>query len=122
MSAYLFRPFDSEAARNTERRGNRKTPMTPSQRKRRPKRRPRRTARDHYDAASYRRCISRACEKAGVPRWHPHQLRHNAATRLRKEFGIEAARVVLGHRSAAITEIYAEVDRTKAAEIMAQIG
>ncbi|TVQ57920.1 MAG: site-specific integrase, partial [Phycisphaerales bacterium] len=26
--------------------------------------------------------------------WHPNQLRHNAATYLRKEFGIEAARVV----------------------------
>ena len=55
-------------------------------------------------------------------RWHPHQLRHNAATRLRKEFGIEAARVVLGHRSAAITEIYAEADRGKAAEIMLRVG
>jgi len=29
-------------------------------------------------------------------RWHPHQLRHNAATYLRKQFGLEAARVVLG--------------------------
>ncbi len=96
--------------------------MTPSQRKRRPKRSPKRPKRDHYDAASYRRCIRRACELAGVPKWHPHQLRHNAATRLRRQFGIEAARVVLGHRSAAVTEIYAEVDRAKAAEIMARIG
>jgi len=54
--------------------------------------------------------------------WHPHQLRHNAATRLRKQFGIEAARVVLGHRSASVTEIYAEMDQQKAAEIMAQVG
>lgn len=55
-------------------------------------------------------------------RWHPHQLRHNAATRLRKEFGIEAARVVLGHSSAAVTEIYAEVDKAKAADVMRRIG
>jgi len=55
-------------------------------------------------------------------RWHPNQLRHNAATYLRKEFGIEAARVVLGHSSAAVTEIYAELDRMKAADIMAQVG
>ena len=55
-------------------------------------------------------------------RWHPHQLRHNAATYLRKEFGIEAARVVLGHKSAGVTEIYAELDRMKAAEIMGQVG
>ncbi len=55
-------------------------------------------------------------------RWSPNQLRHNAATYLRKQFGIEAARVVLGHSSAAVTEIYAELDRTKAADIMAQVG
>ena len=55
-------------------------------------------------------------------RWHPNQLRHNAATHLRKQFGIEAARVVLGHRSAAVTEIYAELDQVKAEQIMSQVG
>ena len=51
-----------------------------------------------------------------------HQLRHNAATFLRKEFGLEAARVILGHRSAAITEVYAELDHQKAVEAMLKIG
>ena len=55
-------------------------------------------------------------------RWHPHQLRHNAATNLRKEFGLEAARIILGHRSAAITEVYAELDQQKAIEVMLKIG
>jgi integrase len=55
-------------------------------------------------------------------RWHPHQLRHNAGTYLRKEYGIEVARLILGHRSAAITEIYAEADRSKAVKIMAEVG
>lgn len=55
-------------------------------------------------------------------RWSPNQLRHNAATFLRKEFGIEAARVVLGHSSPAVTEVYAELDQMKAADIMAQVG
>jgi integrase len=54
--------------------------------------------------------------------WHPHQIRHNAATRLREEFGIEAARVVLGHRSAGVTEIYAEIDHLRAADVMARVG
>jgi integrase len=54
--------------------------------------------------------------------WHPNQLRHNAATYLRKEFGIEAARVVLGHSSAAVTEIYAEMDFDKAKSIMSRVG
>lgn len=57
-----------------------------------------------------------------VPHWHPHQLRHNAATNLRREHGIEIARIILGHRSAAITEVYAEVDHARAVEVMAKIG
>jgi integrase len=55
-------------------------------------------------------------------RWHPHQLRHNAATRLRKEFGLDTARAVLGHASAAVTEVYAEMDGAKAAEAMERVG
>jgi integrase len=57
-----------------------------------------------------------------VPPWHPHQLRHNAATWLRREFGLETARVVLGHASADVTEGYAEADFGKAAEAMGRVG
>ncbi len=56
-------------------------------------------------------------------RFHPHQLRHNAATDLRKLFGLEAAQLTLGHASAQITDaIYAERDRAKVIEIMRKIG
>ena len=55
-------------------------------------------------------------------RWSPNRLRHSAATHLRKQFGIEAARVVLGHSSAGVTEIYAEQDLQRAAEIMGRVG
>jgi integrase len=54
--------------------------------------------------------------------WHPHQLRHNAATLLRKEFGLETARIILGHRSAVITEVYAEQDKEKALEAIVRVG
>ncbi|MCL2648466.1 MAG: site-specific integrase [Phycisphaerales bacterium] len=54
--------------------------------------------------------------------WHPHQLRHNTATFLRQEFGVEAARLILGHRSVAVTELYAELDHAKAVEIIAKVG
>jgi len=60
--------------------------------------------------------------RAGVPLWHPHRLRHNAATFLRKEFGLDVARVILGHSSPAVTESYAEVDRAKAIAAMARVG
>lgn len=55
-------------------------------------------------------------------RWHPHQLRHNAATRIRKQYGLEAARVVLGQKSAKVAEVYAEIDQTKAEAIMGEVG
>ena len=42
--------------------------------------------------------------------------------RLRHEFGIEAARVILGHRSASVTEIYAEIDKEKALKVMESVG
>jgi integrase len=81
---------------------------------------------------SYRRAIqygiARAnLERAGqgiapIPHWHPNQLRHNAATRLRREFGLDAARAVLGHSSPAVTEVYAELDEAKAAEVMGRVG
>lgn len=54
--------------------------------------------------------------------WHPHQLRHSAATFLRKKFGLDAAKVILGHQSVGTTEVYAEQDREKARQIMATVG
>ena len=66
--------------------------------------------------------VGRACQRAEIEHWHPHQLRHAAATELRREIGIEGARVVLGHRSPGMTEVYAELDRARAAEAMAKFG
>ena len=114
----LFSPREAEKARNAKRAMTARHRRAKSKRVKRPKRQPR----ECYDPATYRRAIQRACKKAGVPRWHPHQLRHNAATALREQFGIEAARVILGHRSAAVTEIYAEVNRARAIEVMASFG
>lgn len=55
-------------------------------------------------------------------RWNPHRLRHNAGTNIRREYGIETARIILGHRTAGITQVYAEADQTKAAEAMRKLG
>ncbi len=72
--------------------------------------------------ASYRRAVERGCLRAGVARWTPHRLRHNAATNIRKEFGLEAAQVILGHSHANITELYAELDEGKAIQAMLSMG
>lgn len=66
--------------------------------------------------------MERACEKAGVPKWIPGQLRHNAGTTIRRKYGLEAARLILGHQSMATTEIYAEQDMAKATRIVEEMG
>jgi integrase len=55
-------------------------------------------------------------------RWHPNQLRHNYATKVRKEHGLEAAQVLLGHSRADVTQVYAERDQQLAATVAAKIG
>jgi integrase len=62
------------------------------------------------------------CELGKVHRWHPHQLRLSTATRLRREFGRDVARAVVGHSSLVVTEVYAELDQAKAAEVTGKIG
>jgi integrase len=53
----------------------------------------------------------------------PNQFRHNAATKFRRDFGIETAQVLLGHRIGShVTEIYAEEDGRAAEAIIAKIG
>lgn len=136
--AYVFSPIESEKERRQERHLARKTPLHIGNR---PgtncRRKPKRTPREHWDAGSYRHAIVRACDKADawakggvvvgnderiVPRWHPHQLRHTAATELRRKFGIEATQVVLGHSNLTTSEIYAAADSEAARKIMAAVG
>lgn len=121
-TGYLFSPARSEEARNAKRRQERKTPMTPSHRARARKARPRGAARDHYDVASYRRAIRRACLTAEMAVWFPNQLRHSAGTEVRKRFGLEASQAVLGHEQLGITQVYAEADREAARRVMSEIG
>jgi integrase len=55
-------------------------------------------------------------------RWHPNQLRHSYATRVRKQHGLEAAQVLLGHSRADVTQVYAERNVELAAQVAAKIG
>jgi integrase len=91
---------------------------------------------------SYRRAITRACDAAFPPpaallandkgeeleawrkehHWHPHQLRHNAATLIRELYGLEAAGAVLGQKSLSATQIYAERNLKAAERVMNEVG
>lgn len=78
--------------------------------------------REHYNDETYCRAVKRACERAGVPKWTPNQLRHTAATFIRKTYDLETAKIILGHQSVATTEIYAEKDAETAKATMKEIG
>lgn len=151
---YVFSPADAERERNEQRRRERQTPLTPSQILRAQEavgRQRQRPPRDHYDVASYRRAVERACELAfGMPRelrprpadtpeqkdqkaagrsewrrehkWRLNQLRHTAATATRRQYGLDAAQLLLGHSSRRMTEVYAEPDTELAARVMLEIG
>jgi len=77
---------------------------------------------EHYSIHSYAAAIRRGCEKAGVPRWAANRLRHNFATEARKVSGLDAARAVLGHAHADVTQVYAERDAATARAVVAKIG
>jgi integrase len=131
LAAHLFQPREAEAERWARQRENRKTRVQPSQQNRR-SRRPRRTPGERYTTGAYGHALSygiaranREAERVGnppIPRWHPNQLRHNAATRLRRAFGVDTTRAVLGHSTPVVTEVYAELDGAKAAEAMERVG
>jgi integrase len=139
---YLFSPLEADLIWHRE--AGRKVPEKGS-----------RQPGERYTADSYRRAVTRACDRASPPpaalvqrlraarsggaaaveavkaelaewrsakRWHPYQLRHNAATRLAQQFGWDVARIVLGHRHVDTTRIYALDDLEKAARAMGEVG
>jgi integrase len=120
----LFSPAEAEAERQQARHEQRETPEScgnkpGSNRSANPEKKPG----DCYNTPSVRRAIQRACKRAGVEPWSPHQLRHRAATEIRRAAGVEAAAAVLDHHSARLTdEIYAQRDQSKAAEVIAKVG
>jgi integrase len=138
LKAYCFSPAEAMAEWRDKAFINRKTPLPQGNRagtnvKDMPERQPGK----HYTPTGLGHTIAKAIKKAFRPEgmsdkefkkwkppqyWHPHQLRHNAATFLRKKFGLETARIILGHRSAVITEVYAEMDQQKAMEAIVRVG
>jgi len=137
--AFCFVPRESEARRRAMASEARKTPLScgnkpGSNRQRKPKRQ----AGERYWPDSYRRAVHRACDKAfpapkklkgddlkewkSKHRWGPNRLRHSAGTDIRREFGLEAAQVALGHSKADTTQIYAERDAELARKVAREVG
>jgi integrase len=146
---HCLRPCDSERLRRAARHGARKTPLSCGNRPAAGRvRKAVRQPGNRYTTNSYRRAVQRACDKAfphpslagnsdpqrgpdqraelkawrRAHRWAPNQLRHSAATEIRKRFGLEAAQIILGHSSANVTQIYAERDAGRANDVARAIG
>jgi integrase len=121
--AFCFSPQESERRRRATVAESRKTPLSCGNRTGTNRVAvPKRPASDRYTTSSYRRAIHRVCEKYGIEKWSPNRIRHTASTKIRKLFGIDAARAVDGHGSASTTEIYAQLDLGLAVEVMREVG
>ncbi len=137
--AYCFSPAETVEWQRRQRAIARVTPVrhgnrSGSSRKARPKTQ----ARDHYDTQTYAQAVRYACEQVyptpkdleGRERllWRkanwfaPNQLRHNRATEIRAQQGLEAASAVLGHSGLQITEVYAEKNEQLARQVAQLTG
>ena len=137
--AHLFSPAEAEAERRAKLRAARVTPLscgnsTGTNVLEKPTRQPG----TRYTTHSYGRSVGYGCAKQwpipdGASReeaaawrerwwWTPNQLRHAAATRARRDYGIEAAQVLLGHSEIAVTQVYAEKNLEAGKRIALQIG
>lgn len=132
---YIFSPREADRERRHTLHAARRTPLSCGNRPgTNRKRKPRKQPGERYCTNSYQHAVKCACLKAFPPpegldnsqerewrrkhHWHPHQLRHNAATRLRRQHGLDVAQVVLGHRTLAVTQVYTEKDVETAKRIM----
>jgi integrase len=126
IGAYLFSPQEARQERSARALVHRRPGQQAN---------PRKTDRvvgESYSRLSYTQTIRRACQKYNaaarsegrpeIPVWHPNQLRHAAATRIRQDCGLDAAQAALGHARADITQVYAELDTQKALAIFAKLG
>ncbi len=94
---------------------------------------------DCYDTANYgqavrhaihaaNKAIKKEAEKKGIenpeliPQWTPYQMRHTAATKVRREIGYETAGATLGHTNMSATAIYAERNQGLADEAARRLG
>lgn len=59
-----------------------------------------------YHPAAVTVAIYRACDRAGVKRWSPGQIRHTVATTVYERLGLDSARLLLGHTTTRVTHRY----------------
>jgi integrase len=130
--AFLFSPREAIQELWTEQRAARKSPLSKRDLTDRAKRL--RQLTDSYSVSQLNKAIERGVEKANavkegdenkkakVAHWSANQLRHSHGTKVRQQYGLEAAGASLGHAQMSATEIYAERDLALAKKIAGEIG
>lgn len=62
---------------------------------------------DRWTTDAYTKTIAAACRRAKIAPWGANRLRHAFGTEVRRAFGLDAARAVLGHTGGGcITDVY----------------
>ncbi|MDR2642924.1 MAG: site-specific integrase [Planctomycetaceae bacterium] len=117
---YLFSPSESEKERRAILRQNRKSKVTPSQKKRDIKnlRQNKNKTTDHFRADTYNRAVNNAIKRANrslsseeqISKWTPYQIRHSAITCNVMTYGLDVARAIAGQKTIAITQNYNHAD------------
>lgn len=142
-TTFLFSPAEAEEYRHECRaiNRNRKTPVYPCELRAREKRKQKAKSRKSkrpkgncYTSASYRRAIKYGvtrsnrertkanAEAVEIANWSPYQLRHSFATNMRREYGVEAAQLGLGHARTNIVDVYAEKNLSLIVDIAREAG
>jgi len=125
----IFSPRTAQEERNSERRANRKTKISPSQAVRDKARaaKPSRIS-EFYNRDSYRQAIEYAIKKGNrqlpedqqIPHWFPYLLRNAGETAIELEHGLDKAQAQLGHTSADMTKRYSRAQKKQRDELARQ--
>ena len=141
--AFLFSPAEADEYRHECRaiKRNRKTPVYPCELRAREKRKQQAKSRKSkrpkgslYTPDSYRRAIEYGVTRSNrerkkvdpaaeeIGKWSPYQLRHSFATNMRRDYGVEAAQLGLGHARTNIVDVYAEKNLSLIVDIARKSG
>jgi integrase len=104
---------------SAERRERRETPVTDCTRRRDAE--AKNEFATSYGVDVYRRAVKRACERAKVRVFSPHELRHSFVTRAAEACGALAASVAVNHTRVSTTEGYLHADRSLAYQVVAKL-
>ncbi len=115
---FVFRPKDALASLRDEQRAERAARGGGSGGNRKKAKAERtRSPGNGYDSRAYYHAVRRACDRAGVARWYPYQLRHLSAAEIKAAFDVDAVMAQLGHHTRTMGEHYGGRSFKKAAEI-----